>query len=95
MNFTKAELANCLSAKMSLTKHDAKELVENFFAVISDSLMQGEEVRITGFGNFNLRDKAARPGRNPRSGESVIINKRRVVTFKVGQKLKEVLSDNN
>lgn len=93
MNLTKADFANKLAAKLDLSKQDSKMLVDNFFAVISDALIQGEEVRISGFGNFNLRDKPARPGCNPRTGEVVTIAERRVVTFKQGQKLKELLNE--
>jgi integration host factor subunit alpha len=93
MNLTKADLAQMLSANMSLSKHDSKILVDNFFAVLSEALEQGEEIKITGFGSFSLRDKRARPGRNPRTGQEVTITERRVVTFKQGQKLKEKLCE--
>lgn len=92
MNLTKADFANKLAAKLDLSKQDSKLLVDNFFAVISDALVEGEEVRISGFGNFILRDKPERPGCNPRTGEAVTISERRVVTFKQGQKLKEAIN---
>ncbi len=91
MNVTKAELANSLSEIAGLSKQDAKTLVDNFFAVISDALQQGEAVKISGFGNFSVRDKKDRPGCNPRTGEKHIISKRRVVTFKQGKKLQKKL----
>lgn len=92
MNLTKADFANKLASTLDLSKQDSKLLVDNFFTVISDALVQGEEVRISGFGNFNLRDKPARPGCNPRTGEVVTIAERRVVTFKQGQKLKDSIN---
>lgn len=92
MNLTKAELADSLSKKIGINKQDAKVLVDNFFTVISEALEQNEEVKISGLGNFALRDKKARPGRNPRTGEDVTISERRVVTFKQGQKLKEIVA---
>ncbi|MDP1574737.1 MAG: integration host factor subunit alpha [Coxiellaceae bacterium] len=85
---TKAELAESLFNKLGLNKREAKELVENFFEEIRTSLEKGECVKLSGFGNFNLRDKNQRPGRNPKTGEEIPITARRVVTFKAGHKLK-------
>ena len=85
---TKAELAESLYNKLGLNKREAKELVENFFEEIRTSLEKGECVKLSGFGNFNLRDKSQRPGRNPKTGEEIPITARRVVTFKAGHKLK-------
>lgn len=85
---TKAELAESLFNKLGLNKREAKELVENFFEEIRTSLEKGECVKLSGFGNFNLRDKSQRPGRNPKTGEEIPITARRVVTFKAGHKLK-------
>jgi integration host factor subunit alpha len=88
MTVTKAELSEHLFDAMGLNKREAKELVELFFEEISSALVQGESVKLSAFGNFNLRDKTERPGRNPKTGEVVPVTPRRVVTFKVGQKLK-------
>lgn len=85
---TKADLAEVLFDKIGLTKREAKEMVEYFFEEIRFSLENGEPVKLSGFGNFDLRDKRERPGRNPKTGEEVNILARRVVTFKAGQKLK-------
>ncbi len=88
MALTKAELAERLHAEVGLNKREARELIDVFFALIRDKLAAGEEVRISGFGNFLLRDKNRRPGRNPKTGEEIPITERRVVTFKAGQKLR-------
>ncbi|ENS5980033.1 integration host factor subunit alpha [Neisseria gonorrhoeae] len=89
MTLTKAELADILVDKVSnVTKNDAKEIVELFFEEIRSTLASGEEIKISGFGNFQLRDKPQRPGRNPKTGEEVPITARRVVTFHASQKLK-------
>ena len=88
MTLTKAELADILVDKVSnVTKNDAKEIVELFFEEIRSTLARGEEIKISGFGNFQLRDKPQRPGRNPKTGEEVPITARRVVTFHASQKL--------
>jgi len=71
-----------------LNKREAKEIVEMFFEEIRASLESNEQVKLSGFGNFELRDKGERPGRNPKTGEEIPISPRRVVTFKPGQKLK-------
>ena len=85
---TKAELAEKLYEGLGLNKREAKELVELFFGEIRDALEQNQQVKLSGFGNFDLRDKKQRPGRNPKTGEEIPISARRVVTFKPGQKLK-------
>ena len=85
---TKAEMAERLFDEMGLNKREAKELVEQFFEEIRQSLESNEQVKLSGFGNFDLRDKRQRPGRNPKTGEEIPIQARRVVTFKPGQKLK-------
>ncbi len=85
---TKAELAEKLYEDLGLNKREAKELVELFFEEIRGSLEQNEQVKLSGFGNFDLRDKKQRPGRNPKTGEEIPISARRVVTFRPGQKLK-------
>ena len=85
---TKAELAEKLYEDLGLNKREAKELVELFFEEIRTSLEKNEQVKLSGFGNFDLRDKKQRPGRNPKTGEEIPISARRVVTFRPGQKLK-------
>ena len=89
MTLTKAELADILVEKVSsVSKTEAKEIVELFFEEIRSVLARGEEIKISGFGNFQLRDKPQRPGRNPKTGKEVPITARRVVTFHASQKLK-------
>ncbi|BFM21385.1 integration host factor subunit alpha [Gilvimarinus japonicus] len=85
---TKADLAEKLYEELGLNKREAKELVELFFEEIRGSLEANEQVKLSGFGNFDLRDKSQRPGRNPKTGEEIPISARRVVTFRPGQKLK-------
>lgn len=86
---TKAELAELLFAQVGLNKREAKEMVEAFFEEIRMGLESGDVVKLSGFGNFSVRDKASRPGRNPKTGEVVPISARRVVSFHASQKLKE------
>ena len=88
MALTKAEMAERLFEDLGLNKREAKELVEAFFEEIRTSLEAGQQVKLSGFGNFDLRDKNQRPGRNPKTGEEIPITARRVVTFRPGQKLK-------
>ncbi len=88
MALTKAEMAERLFEELGLNKREAKEMVELFFEQIRDSLEKGEQVKLSGFGNFDLREKNQRPGRNPKTGEEIPISARRVVTFRPGQKLK-------
>jgi len=88
MTLTKAAMAEQLFADVGLNKREAKEFVDAFFEVIRESLEKGEQVKLSGFGNFDLRDKNERPGRNPKTGEEIPISARRVVTFRPGQKLK-------
>jgi integration host factor subunit alpha len=90
---TKAELAELLFEKVGLNKSEAKNIVETFFDEIRSSLERGEAVKLSGFGTFQLRDKAARPGRNPKTGEDVVITARRVVTFLASQKFKEMVEE--
>ena len=89
MTLTKADIVENLNNEIGLNKREAKELVDMLFNDIKNILSEGHEVKLSGFGNFQLRDKSSRPGRNPRTGEDVEISARRVVTFKSGQKLKE------
>jgi len=88
MALTKAEIAEDLSDTFGFNKRESKELVEQFYNEMADVLVKGEQIKLSGFGNFELKDKNARPGRNPRTGEDVPISARRVVTFKPGQKLR-------
>ena len=88
MALTKAEMAEHLFEKLGLNKRDAKDLVETFFEEVREALEAGEQVKLSGFGNFDLRKKNERPGRNPKTGEDIPIRARRVVTFSPGQKLK-------
>lgn len=90
---TKAELAELLFEQVGLNKREAKDMVETFFDEIRSSLERGESVKLSGFGNFQLRDKPQRPGRNPKTGEEIPITARRVVTFHASQKLKGMVDD--
>jgi integration host factor, alpha subunit len=88
---TKAEIAEMLYERVGLNKREAKEMVNSFFGHIIESLERGEEVKLSGFGNFTLRTKPERPGRNPRTGVEIPITARRVVSFHASQKLKEIV----
>ena|SRR5882757_10279650 len=88
---TKAELAELLFEKVGLNKREAKDMVDTFFEEIRHALQEGDSVKLSGFGNFQLRDKPQRPGRNPKTGEAIPITARRVVTFHASQKLKAVV----
>lgn len=90
---TKADMADRLYEEVGLNKREARELVDLFFAEITNALADNQPVKISGFGNFELRDKSERPGRNPKTGEMIPIAARRVVTFKSGQKLKQRVDD--
>ena len=91
---TKAELAELLFERLGLNKRESKDMVEAFFEIIHGSLVSGQDVKLSGFGNFNIRRKAPRPGRNPRTGESIPIKARNVVTFHASHKLKEAVQGN-
>ena len=88
MSLTKADLADALFDEVGLNKREAKEFVDAWFETIRQALEDGDHVKLSGFGNFQLRDKNQRPGRNPKTGEEIPISARRVVTFKPGQKLR-------
>ena len=92
MSLTKVDFAEQVFDELGFIKREAQELVECFFEAIKDTLDQGESVKLSGFGNFALRDKSGRPGRNPKTGEAFPIKAWRVVTFKVSPKLKAQLS---
>ena len=89
---TKADIVEHLHDELGLNKSECKQLVDDFFQEIRDSLINNEEVKLSGFGNFELIDKKARPGRNPKTGEDVIISARRVVTFRAGNKLRKKIT---
>jgi len=95
MALTKAEVAEHLFEKVGLSKRDAKDMVEVFFEEIRETLESGEQVKLSGFGNFDLRVKSERPGRNPKTGEDIPISARKVVTFRPGQKLKSRVENGN
>ena len=88
---TKAELAGLLFDRLCLNKRESKDMVEAFFEIVHAALVDGHDVKLSGFGNFNIRRKAPRPGRNPRTGESIPIKARQVVTFHASHKLKAIV----
>ena len=88
MALTKADMTEMLFEEIGLNKREAKEIVEKFFEEIKSGLETGHQVKLSGFGNFLLRSKAERPGRNPKTGEEMPISARKVVTFRPGQKLR-------
>ncbi|MDD5392900.1 MAG: integration host factor subunit alpha [Thiothrix sp.] len=89
ITLTKADMVEYLFEELGLNKREAKDLVEMFFEEVRDALETGKNVKLSGFGNFMLRDKTQRPGRNPKTGEEIPVTARRVVTFRPGQKLKQ------
>lgn len=91
---TKAQLSEMLFEQIGLNKRESKDMIDAFFDLVADRLVNGEDVKISGFGNFQIRTKAARPGRNPRTGELIPIEARRVVTFHASHKLKELIQGN-
>jgi integration host factor subunit alpha len=94
MALTKADMAESLFNELGLNKREARELVDSFFEDLRAALAVGEQVKLSGFGNFDLRDKNKRPGRNPKTGEEIPITARRVVTFHASQKLKAMVDKN-
>lgn len=88
MALTKADIAERLFQEIGLTKREAKEIVEHYFNQLGKALENGQQVKLSGFGNFELHDKNERPGRNPKTGEEIPVSARRVVTFRSGQKLR-------
>ncbi len=90
---TKAHLAEILFDQIGLNKRESKDMIDAFFDLIAQNLVEGQDVKITGFGNFQIRTKAPRPGRNPRTGEAIPIKARRVVTFHASHKLKDQIQD--
>lgn len=93
MTLTKADLADLLFEQVGLNKREAKDMVEAFFEEVRGALEAGDSVKLSGFGNFELRRKAERPGRNPKTGELIPITARRVVTFHASQKLKSKVEE--
>ncbi len=93
MTLTKADLADLLFEQVGLNKREAKDMVEAFFEEVRTALETGDSVKLSGFGNFELRKKSERPGRNPKTGEEIPITARRVVTFHASQKLKSKVED--
>jgi integration host factor subunit alpha len=94
MALTKAELADLLFESVGLNKREAKDMVESFYEEVRSALQEGDGVKLSGFGNFQLRSKSQRPGRNPKTGEEIPITARRVVTFHASQKLKTMVEQN-
>lgn len=92
---TKAHLSELLFEQIGLNKRESKDMIDAFFVLISDHLIDGKDVKISGFGNFQIRIKAPRPGRNPRTGEAIPIKARRVVTFHASHKLKDQIQGEN
>lgn len=90
---TKSDMIEHLMHELNLTRQEGRCLVESFFDELSDSLIEGKEVKLSGFGNFELKDKNSRPGRNPKTGEPVDVSARRVVTFKTGQKFRQKVDE--
>ncbi len=90
---TKAQLADLLFEQLGLNKRESKDMIDAFFDLIAARLVDGSDVKISGFGNFQIRTKAPRPGRNPRTGEAIAIDARRVVTFHASHKLKDQIQD--
>lgn len=90
---TKADLSKHLMERMQLPKKDADQLVNTFLDAVVEALHRGEGVELRGFGSFRLRDRQARVGRNPRSGQSIKVPPKRVVYFKLGKELRSKLID--
>ncbi|MFH1138039.1 MAG: integration host factor subunit alpha [Pseudomonadota bacterium] len=90
---TKAEIVGAVQAKLGLSRKDSAEIVDNLFDIIKGRLADGESVKISGFGNFDIRRKNPRRGRNPQTGEQIIISARKVLTFKPSQVLRKALNE--
>jgi integration host factor subunit alpha len=93
LSLTKADMAEQLFTTMGISRRESKVIVDGFFDILHEKLSSGDSVKIAGFGNFTVREKSARPGRNPRTGELAVIAARRVVTFTASQKIKTLLID--
>ncbi len=92
---TRTDIANYLSDEMGLNRVESRRVLEDFLEQVSEALQEGDNVKLWGFGNFILRDKAQRPGRNPRNNEAAVISARRVVTFRAGQTLRKRIKESN
>jgi len=91
---TKADLIELVYDEVGLSKQDSADIVETFLDIIKETLIDGENIKLSGFGGFNIRDKRARRGRNPQAGEAITITPRRVLTFKASNVLREELNNN-
>ena len=91
---TKAVIRDALIKNIGLDKPEATDFVDDFFKEVSEAVVSGDRVKLSGFGNFSLNDKSSRPGRNPKTGEEIEVTARRVVTFKAGEKLKHLVESN-
>ena len=89
---TKADIVESVYEKVGFSKKEAAQMVEMVFEIMKGTLEQGEKIKISGFGNFMVKEKRARKGRNPQSGEELEISQRRVLTFKPSQALKKLLN---
>ena len=92
MTMTKADLVKIICEKMGFASKESTEIVERVFDIMKETLEGGEKIKIAGFGNFNVRTKRPRKGRNPKTGEEMVISGRRVVTFKLSSLLRKVLN---
>ena len=93
MTITKANLIEKISNRLGLSKAESQNLVENFFEILSNSLENGEDVKISGFGTFKLKKKNTRPGRNPMTGEVIPVSARTIVKFSASSKFKTMVHD--
>ena len=94
MTLTKADIADTISDQVGYTKRESLKVVDQLFEYIKNSLESGEDVLISGFGKFSVKDKGARKGRNPQTGHAILLSSRKVVTFKYSGKLREIINDN-
>ena len=90
---TKIDIIQDVYEKLGFSKKDSARIVESVFDIIKDSLAKGEKIKISGFGNFTLRDKRPRKGRNPQTGDDIEITARRVLTFRPSQILKSQINE--
>lgn len=90
---TKAEIVQALYSQVGgFSKKESADIVDRVFEMMKDTLARGEKIKISGFGNFVLRDKNSRPGRNPQTGDPITISERRILTFKTSDKLRKALN---
>ncbi|MEP5155222.1 integration host factor subunit alpha [Planktotalea sp.] len=92
---TRMDLSEAVFREVGLSRNESAELVENILTEMSDALVAGQQVKISSFGTFSVRDKAARVGRNPKTGQEVPINPRRVLTFRPSHLMKDRVADGN